>query len=83
MSEFHLRPEEEHVYDKFAGQALNGLIIARLAKDSYFQTTMDASKTHTSISHYLSDLSFVVAEEMILERRKRKPITQTPLEPHN
>lgn len=63
MKQFILKPEEQHLYDKYAGQAMNSLSGI---------TKSNIEFTGRTIAERVAEASFNIAEAMILERRKRK-----------
>ena len=58
--DFILKPEEEHIYDRYAGEAMN----------SIFSVTVSNGKE--LVVSRVANSAFNMAEAMILERRKRK-----------
>ena len=65
MSDFHLLPQEEQLFDKFAGLCMNAILNQR----SVFDPKLIAVK------------SYDTAEAMLLERRKRRQCKPLHLEP--
>lgn len=73
---FSLLPAEEHLWDKFANEALNGLVVGRNSTREGFSLFQEAySKTTDNIENhaqFMAFRAFDIADAMILERRKRK-----------